>query len=301
MGRAITASNKEPNVETDAAYRALYDTAYRDVLAYCRRRSNSADAHDAAAEVFTIAAAKQRFHRAKGRLAREFKRLGEKAMSDTKQRPINTDRPLVKQERTRGLLYGAAAAVIVLVLGTAAWIALAGSGATLEAAAEGGDPVAVIEVFYQKWSEGDVDGAMEFVSTNQRTFFLRSTMEYVVALEPAGWSWSVSDCAEQIPGTYRCRLELVGDPVIDAMGLEAGLPQLRVSGNRLIEVADPAYAQADQKLAVYAETQDPEGYEAVCTEGNGLALDGQGVVYDQACGAFLAPYVPRLAAELTGP
>ena len=51
----MTASSGDKSIETDAAYRALYEAHYRDVLAYCRRRSNATDAQDAAAEVFTIA------------------------------------------------------------------------------------------------------------------------------------------------------------------------------------------------------------------------------------------------------
>ena len=41
--------------ETDAHYRRMYNDHYRAILAYCRRRVSSADAQDAAAEVFTIA------------------------------------------------------------------------------------------------------------------------------------------------------------------------------------------------------------------------------------------------------
>lgn len=37
------------------AFRRCYETHYRDVLAYCRRRVGDADAPDAASEVFTVA------------------------------------------------------------------------------------------------------------------------------------------------------------------------------------------------------------------------------------------------------
>lgn len=42
-------------VAADARYRRIYESHYRAVLAYCLRRADSADAQDAAAEVFTIA------------------------------------------------------------------------------------------------------------------------------------------------------------------------------------------------------------------------------------------------------
>ncbi|NNC92854.1 MAG: sigma-70 family RNA polymerase sigma factor [Acidimicrobiia bacterium] len=51
----MATGNEELSAPGEAAYRALYEAHYRDVLAYCRRRASSADAQDAAAEVFTIA------------------------------------------------------------------------------------------------------------------------------------------------------------------------------------------------------------------------------------------------------
>ena len=43
------------SLRPDAAFRRCYETHYRDVLAYCRRRVGDADAPDVAAEVFTVA------------------------------------------------------------------------------------------------------------------------------------------------------------------------------------------------------------------------------------------------------
>jgi RNA polymerase sigma-70 factor (ECF subfamily) len=41
--------------EAEAAFRTLYESHYDDVLAYCRRRTGTSDAHDATSEVFLIA------------------------------------------------------------------------------------------------------------------------------------------------------------------------------------------------------------------------------------------------------
>ena len=232
----------------------------------------------------------------------------EEAMSEDEMRAIDTDRPIVKQERSRGLLYGAAAAMIALALGTGAWLALAGSAEkTVAEDAADGEPVAVIEAFYKKWSEGDVNGALELVSTKDGTednLFLQQTMEYVTAIEPEGWFWSVSDCVEQVPGTYNCRVELVGDPLLATMGVVAGRLQLRVEDGKLTQapqVFGVDAAQADRRLATYSQKQDPAGYEAVCVGANGRAYEANGVVYDNACGVFLAQYLESLAAELTAP
>lgn len=43
------------SLRPDAVFRRCYETHYRDVLAYCRRRVGDADAPDVAAEVFTVA------------------------------------------------------------------------------------------------------------------------------------------------------------------------------------------------------------------------------------------------------
>lgn len=232
---------------------------------------------------------------------------GEEHVSDAKDGIVQLDRPIVKQERNRGLLVGLAAAVLALLIGTASWIALAGSpDKTREEAAADGDPIAVIEVFFERWSAGDVRGAMSFIGDQDWTEgnpFIGQSMEYVVALEPEGWFWSVSDCAEQVADTYRCRIELVGDPLLDAVGGSAGQNQFKVEDGKITgapRILGIGAAQADQALAQYARQQDPAGYEAACVGANGRAWEANGVVFNRACGAFLAPYVQPAADELTG-
>jgi len=230
---------------------------------------------------------------------------GEDPMSDTKQQPINIDRPIVKQERNRGMLFGLAAAVVALVLGTAAWIGLTGSSEkTTEATS--GEAVTIIETFFQKWDEGDITGAMGLVGEQDFTegnVFLEPTMGYVSAVESEGWFWSVTDCTEQAPGTYSCRVELVGDPLLDAMGVAAQQTQFKVEEGKLTQIPASVGVAGlvDRQLATYAQEQDPGGYEAVCVGSNGRAWEENGVVYNQACGAYLSQYVAPLAAELTAP
>jgi RNA polymerase sigma-70 factor (ECF subfamily) len=43
------------NQSAETAFRRLYESHYTEVLAYCRRRTGRADAHDATSEVFLIA------------------------------------------------------------------------------------------------------------------------------------------------------------------------------------------------------------------------------------------------------
>ncbi|MBT8164397.1 MAG: hypothetical protein KJP22_06070 [Acidimicrobiia bacterium] len=230
---------------------------------------------------------------------------GEDPMSDTKQQPIEIDRPIVRQEGNRGRLFGLAAAVAALVLGTAAWIGLNGSSEkTTEAT--GGEAVTIIETFFQKWNEGDINGAMRLVGDQdfiEGNLFLEPTMGYVAAVEPEGWFWSVTDCTEQVPGTYSCLVELIGDPLLDAMGVAARQTQFKVEEGKLTQVPASVGVAGlvDRRLATYAQEQDPAGYEAVCVGSNGRAREENGVVYNQACGAFLSQYVAPLAAELTAP
>ena len=230
----------------------------------------------------------------------------EKAMSDTEIRSLDTHRGLATQDRWRGFRRGAAAAVAALVIGTVAWIVV--TGATDDSPdATTGDSIAVIEDFFRRWSDGDVSGAFALVGDQDWTDgnpFLRPTMEYVVALEPDGWYWSVTGCEEQVPGTFNCRVQLVGDPVLDAMGGAAGSAQFKVEDGKLTQVPrvlGVGAAAADQTLALFAQSQDPGGYEAACVGANGRAWEENGVVYDRECGAFLSQYLEPLAAELTAP
>ena len=230
---------------------------------------------------------------------------GEDAMSDTKQQPINIDRPIVKQERNRGLLFGVAAAVMALVLGTAAWIGLAGSNEKTTEAGQG-DAIATIETFFQRWTEGDIRTGMQLVGEQDFTegnVFLEPTMGYVSAVEPEGWFWSVTGCTEQVPGTYSCQVELVGDPLLEAMGVAAQQTQFKVEDGKLTQIPTTVgiASSVDRQLATYAQQQDPTRYEALCVGSNGRAWEENGVVYNQACGAFLSQYVAPLAAELNAP
>ena len=232
---------------------------------------------------------------------------GEDAMSDTDVRDINTDRPIIKQENSRGVRV-VAAALVALVLGTVAWFALADSGENrLDDVAADADSIAAIEDFFRRWSDGDVRGALSLVGDQDWTegnVFIEPEMEYVIALEPAGWFWSVTGCAQQVPGTYRCNVALVGDPVLAAMGGAAGSTQFTVEDGKLTQVPrvlGVGAAAADQRLAQFAESQNPAGYEAACVGANGRAWEQNGVVYNRECGAFLAPYLEPLAAELSAP
>ncbi|NNF08982.1 MAG: hypothetical protein HKN74_01725 [Acidimicrobiia bacterium] len=232
----------------------------------------------------------------------------EDAMSDTKVRTIDTDRPIVKQERGRRVLYGAAAALVALIVGTISWIAWTAVDEPSPDSATGFEEgVEVIETFFQRWTDGDASGAMSLVGDQDfvaGNVFLGPEIEYVIALEPDGWFWSVTDCAEQVPGTFNCSVRLVGDPLFDALGVAAARAQFTVEDGKLgnmPRILGIDAAQADQRLATYAEQDNPIGYEANCVGANGRAWEGSGVVYNRACGAFLSQYLAPLAAELTAP
>ena len=69
--------------------------------------------------------------------------------------------------------------------------------------------------------------------------------------------------------------QLVGDPLLDAMGLGGGQSQLKVADGILTQVpqAVGGAAQADRRLSTYAREQDPTGYEAVCVRSNANRID----------------------------
>ena len=55
MATAASSASGRREIDDADAFDLLYRSYQAEVLAYCRRRTNPADAHDAAAEVFTIA------------------------------------------------------------------------------------------------------------------------------------------------------------------------------------------------------------------------------------------------------
>ena len=229
---------------------------------------------------------------------------GRMQMQDTTRRRVDTELPIVKEERGRRLAIGLAAAALALVVGGGAWVILGGSpDPTLEEAAQGGDPIAVIQVFHQKWSEGDVDGALAFVAdAPDARVAQRNAMAYHIALEPPGWFWSVTGCAEQAPGVYQCDVRLNGDPIVDALGLETYSHQFRVEGNRLSDwgTASLTLQNIDAALADDALKQDPDGHGAACSPAEDSYSLGK-AVFNPGCGAFLAQYVQSYAATLTSP
>jgi len=81
-------------------------------------------------------------------------------------------------------------------------------------------------VFFEDWKAGNVETALGWLQPNARfggsadNEDARHFMEYVVALEPSGWSFSVTDCQSSGSSGVNCTVALVGDPVIDALGLE---------------------------------------------------------------------------------
>ena len=227
----------------------------------------------------------------------------EREMSDTEIGRVDTDRPLVKQAMPRGIILGVAAAMVALVLGTIGWLAAAGSGEkTLEEAAADGDATAVVELFYQRWSQGDVEGAHELVvpsGLESDRIFERALMEFVVALEPDGWSWSVADCGEVVPDVVQCTVRLVGDPVADVLGLQNRV-QFRLDGSRLATFPDVGSVElraTDAALARYAEERDRTGYAAACASNASSGRD-EVPVYTADCGAFLSDYLQEFAATL---
>lgn len=221
-------------------------------------------------------------------------------MSNPEPPLIDTQRPSVRQNRRWP--YGVAVAAILVAV--AILFSVAGRGPqTIEEAADSGDPAAVLQVFHQKWSDGNVDGALAYLHPSlleESGEALGNLIEYTHAISPGGFSISVTECSEQAPDVWRCRIGVIGDPIVDAMNLSATSEQFRFEDGLMTQFGLSDYRQADLALALVAQAGDPDGYQAACGRpGPGEFADG-GVVYNRTCGEFLAPFVDATVAGLAG-
>lgn len=215
----------------------------------------------------------------------------------------------------RGPLVAAAAAVVVVVVGAVAFL-FASSGDEPNVATTPGPtttraattvapttaapvptvslPVSasdVVRAFYERYNERDLDGALALVAPDGslRGFArteLRDLLDFL-AVYPS--RFVVGDCRESGPaGTASCFVELVGDPLVDALEPGGADLQFRVEDGVLTVVNFKDYRVLDLRFRLYVEQVDRDGLERACT------LDS--TVFNRACGEFLSGFVDGFLA-----
>lgn len=181
---------------------------------------------------------------------------------------------------------------------------------TLPAPGESSSPTEIVNALYTRWNERDIEGALAYLHPDARqargrdvgsVAWWRNYLNYSVAAYGGDWAWILRDCTEVREQSVQCRLGVANEPLLDARAAPSVLKQFDIQDGLIIRLPLPADATAaDIAVDRYAKTQDPEGHLAACGI-DGRDLLGEFVVYDQACGQFIAPYRLALAAELLGP
>lgn len=182
-----------------------------------------------------------------------------------------------------------------------------GPSTTLPAPGDADSPIGLVNAFYAKWNEGDVQGALAYLhpeatdggTTDVGTVpWWSNYLSYSVAAYGGDWQFLLRDCQEPVEGTVRCQLAVAGEPLYDALAIPAANKQWNIEDG-LIEKASILFDMtlADSAVDRYAREQDPVGHAAMCGL-EGRELRGELIVYDRPCGEFIAPYRLAYAQEL---
>lgn len=96
-----------------------------------------------------------------------------------------------------------------------------------------------------------------------------------------------------------CLVEVVDDPLIAAFAIGPTPSQFRVRDGKITRVGYlKPFSTVDLALSAYAVRTDPVDFERACSDPGGIYLSDAGVVYNSACGAYLADLVDGVLAEL---
>ena len=120
-------------------------------------------------------------------------------MTEQEVRDIDPTRPIVRKERRRGPVYGLAAAVVVLIIGTVSWIAFRDDGGSGFAAT----PVDIGRSFIQAQDAWDADAALALLAPDaviDQGLFTNieeypSHFEWNRALD---WNFAVEECNQTV-------------------------------------------------------------------------------------------------------
>lgn len=180
---------------------------------------------------------------------------------------------------------------------------------SLPAPGESSSPTELVNAFFAKWNERDVEGALAYLHPDARTGpktevgsrqWWDNYLSYSVAAYGGDWRWELRGCREPSDTTVRCRLIIAGEPLYDAAAIPAVDKQWDtrdgyILGAPLLLDVSLTDAAADR----YAKQFDPVGHAAVC-DIEGRDLIEELIVYDRPCGEFMAPHRLAYAAQLLG-
>ena len=209
-------------------------------------------------------------------------------------------KPVVASSWGRRPLVAIAAFVAVLVLGIPIWLAFDGS----EPDVVGGDPMEVVDAFFDRWNRGDVDAALALVDPEvavngglQDWFDLRGLMVFAAQFDAE----MESECrllAEE--GALSCdwawrsaSAEAVGVAGSQGSGFtvtDGGITALRT----------PNYGAVELALSSFAREADAAGFSTSCAPDGQSPRGASGLPFNERCGRFLASLEAAFVASLDG-
>lgn len=185
-------------------------------------------------------------------------------------------------------LYAAVAAfAAVLVLAVPIWLALAG-----REPAVGGDPIEVVDAFFDRWNRGDVDAALALVDPEvavnsglQEWSDLRGLMLFAAQFD-AEMEAACGPLAEE--ETLNCAWAWRSASA-EALGA-GGAQQSRfvVTDGLIAAMSTPNYGAVERALSEFAREADSAGYSAACAPDGESPRSASGFVFNEQCGRFLA-------------
>jgi hypothetical protein len=194
-----------------------------------------------------------------------------------------------------------AAFLTALLVGVVALVVV-GNG---DRAPVGDDPVAVVTAYFDRWNEGDVDGALELldpdatinVGFNSRAE-LRGLMEYATAW---GYPMDATCRATERAGSVSCEWEWTAESVA-ALGLDGpNQRRFQVTDGLITSLVTPSYGAHEGAVSGYAKSADPDGFATACDPGGAISVSAYDFAFDAECGRFLADleagFIEQLRAE----
>ncbi len=152
------------------------------------------------------------------------------------------------------------------------------------------DPVAVTRAFAERLTAGDTAGAFAYLHPTAATGAARNVIEYIDAVLPEGWGMQLRDCTSRSADTAECFVEVSGDPVAAALGIEGDLQQFRIVDGRLTVWGFPVvYKQVDAAVFAFVANRDPGGWATNCAP----------EAYTARCGTFVAQFTAAVVADLS--
>ncbi len=96
-----------------------------------------------------------------------------------------------------------------------------------------------------------------------------------------------------------CLVDLVDEPLAAAFAIGPTPTQFRVRDGKISQVGYlKPYSTVDLALSAHAARTDQEGFEAACSDPEGIYQSEAGVVYNGTCGAYMAALVGSVLARV---